>query len=135
MSKIPDGWVPMVFTNLDDMIGPPIFRADGSKMSCGFKADERHRNRHDVVHGGVITSVFDIALGTACQEASGDELHATVQLNVQFVGPMHMGDFGVIRSELVRSTRSLVFMRGIMTVGERVIAAGDGIWKILRPSK
>ena len=62
-------------------------------------------------------------------------MHATVQLNVHFVNAMKIGEFAVVRAELVRATRSLVFMRGIMSVGERVIAAGDGVWKILRTSQ
>ena len=35
------------------------------------------------------------------------------------------------RGEIVRGTRSLVFIRGLLTVGERTVAAIDGIWKVL----
>ncbi len=39
----------------------------------------------------------------------------------------------VARAEIVRKTRSLVFIRGQLTVGARVVLAADGIWKILSP--
>ena len=135
MNALPDGWVPRPLTKFDDVIGPFFFLANGPRTQCGLLADERHGNRRGVVHGGVVTSAFDVALGTACRDLSEHDMHATVQLNVHFVNAMKIGEFAVVRAELVRATRSLVFMRGIMSVGERVIAAGDGVWKILRTSQ
>jgi acyl-coenzyme A thioesterase PaaI-like protein len=85
-----------------------------------------------VVHGGVLTTAFDVALGTAGREAAAPHHHATVELSVHFISGMMLGEFAVVRSEVIRATRSLVFLRGVMTVGERVVATGEGIWKTLR---
>ena len=41
------------------------------------------------------------------------------------------GEFAEIEVEIVRATRSLVFLRGVMRVGDRVVATADGVWKIL----
>jgi acyl-coenzyme A thioesterase PaaI-like protein len=54
-----------------------------------------------------------------------------VQLNIQYVGALKLGEFAEIRSEIIRATRSLVFVRGVMAVDGRVVATGEGVWKIL----
>ena len=55
-----------------------------------------------------------------------------MQLNVHYVGAVQLGEFAYVRSELVKVTRSLVFLRGTMTVGDRIVATADGVWKILQ---
>lgn len=133
MTGIPSGWVAKPITAFDTLIGPFYFPAEGGTEACGFLADERHANRRGVVHGGMITPAFDVALGMRAWEAAGECLCATIQLNVHFSGALRIGDFAIVRAEVVRSTRSLVFMRGLMTAGEQTVASGDGVWKILRP--
>lgn len=132
MAGIPAGWIARPVTSFDTLVGPFLFPEDGSMAACAFLADARHANRRGVVHGGMISPAFDVGLGLRAGEAAGGHLCATVQLNVQFVGAMQIGDFAVVTPEVVRTTRSLVFMRGLMTVGDRVIASGNGVWKILR---
>jgi acyl-coenzyme A thioesterase PaaI-like protein len=49
------------------------------------------------------------------------------------VDAVHVGDFVEMDCEVVRKTRSVVFMRGTLTVGGRIVATADGIWKLLGP--
>jgi acyl-coenzyme A thioesterase PaaI-like protein len=35
------------------------------------------------------------------------------------------------RAEAVRATKSIIFVRGQITVGERIVATADGVWKRL----
>ncbi|MBX6747993.1 MAG: PaaI family thioesterase, partial [Acetobacteraceae bacterium] len=55
----------------------------------------------------------------------------TVQLNTQFIAPVRVGDFVEGRAEVLRTTRSVLFVRGMLTVGDRTVAHADGVWKIL----
>jgi acyl-coenzyme A thioesterase PaaI-like protein len=48
-----------------------------------------------------------------------------------FVGAVKPGEFLECDAEVVRITRSLVFIRGIVRVGDRQVLAADGVWKIL----
>ncbi|MND00386.1 hypothetical protein D3C83_189790 [compost metagenome] len=59
----------------------------------------------------------------------------TAQLQAQFVSSAQAGDFIVGRPEIVRCTRQLVFVRGLITVGEKTIASAEGIWKLLEPKQ
>jgi acyl-coenzyme A thioesterase PaaI-like protein len=112
-------------------VGPFYRPENGEKLLCGFVADERHGNKRGVVHGGMLATAFDVALGNASWDAGGGKPCATVQLSVQFIGALNLGEFATIRAEVVRATRSLIFVRGVMSVGERVVATGEGVWKIL----
>ncbi|HYZ61030.1 MAG TPA: PaaI family thioesterase [Acetobacteraceae bacterium] len=128
---VPAGWVIRPGKAFNTHVGPFYQRAGGDALQCGFIADERHGNKRGVVHGGMLATAFDVALGNASWDAAGGKPCATIQLNVQFVGAMSLGEFAEIAAEVVRTTRSLVFLRGVMTVGDRVIATADGVWKIL----
>jgi acyl-coenzyme A thioesterase PaaI-like protein len=129
---VPEGWVIRPGKAFNTHVGPYYEVAGGDARRCGFVADERHGNKRGVVHGGALATSFDVALGNASWDAAGQHPCATVQLNIHFIGAMNLGEFAEIEVEVVRATRSLVFLRGVMRVGERVIATADGVWKILQ---
>lgn len=129
---VPDGWVIRPGKAFNTHVGPFYQREGGDSRHCGFVADARHGNKRGVVHGGMLATAFDVALGNASWDAAGQKPCATVQLNVQFVGAMQLGEFAEIEAEVVRAARSVVFLRGMMRVGERVIATADGVWKVLQ---
>jgi acyl-coenzyme A thioesterase PaaI-like protein len=56
---------------------------------------------------------------------------ATVQLDVQFVEAVQIGEFVEANCRVVRRTRALVFMRAELVVGERIVATANGVWKTL----
>ena len=127
---IPDGWIVRPARAFGTLVGP-FYGPAGDVSLCGFLADERHGNKRGVVHGGMIATAMDTALGNRSWEAAGQKPCATVQLGIQYAGAMKLGEFATIRSDVVRTTRSLVFVRATMTVGDRMIATADGVWKIL----
>ena len=129
--RVPEGWVLRPTKAFGTHVGPFYGPPDGDRIGCGFLADARHGNKRGVVHGGMLTTAFDVALGNASWDAAGQRPCATVQLNVQFIGAVKLGEFASVRVEVVKTTRSLVFLRGVMTVGDRTVAIGDGVWKIL----
>jgi acyl-coenzyme A thioesterase PaaI-like protein len=132
---VPEGWTLRPTKAFATHVGPFYSPPDGDALGCGFIASPKHGNKRGVVHGGMIMSAFDVALGNASWTASAGRPCATVQLNISFVGAVKMGDFVFVRAEVIKATRSMVFLRGTMTVGElvggRVVATADGVWKIL----
>jgi uncharacterized protein (TIGR00369 family) len=127
-----DGWVirndePGFIT----LVGPLWQRGTGDELAFGFLAEEKHLNRRSVVHGGMLMTFADQALGLAAREANGNLPQATIQLDVQFIAPVSAGEFVEARAQVVRRTRSVLFMRGTVAVGEREIASAQGIWKVL----
>jgi len=54
-----------------------------------------------------------------------------VQLNHHFIAPGKLGEMVVGRGEVLRVTRSVVFIRGLLMSGDRVLVHADGVWKVL----
>jgi acyl-coenzyme A thioesterase PaaI-like protein len=79
----------------------------------------------------MIAAFADRSLALACQKANNYLPQATIALNVRMINAVHVGEFVEMNCEVVRQTRSVVFMRGTLRVGSRVVATADGIWKLL----
>jgi acyl-coenzyme A thioesterase PaaI-like protein len=117
------------------LVGPLWQRGEGGDLRFGFRAEEKHLNRRGVVHGGMVMTFADQALGLAAREINGGLPQATIQLDTQFIAPVEVDDFVEVSPQLVRRTRSILFMRGTLLVGERTVASAQGIWKVIGAGK
>jgi uncharacterized protein (TIGR00369 family) len=124
-------WQPRLTNDFSHFVGPVLECVEGGRRVFAFQADRRHANDRGVVHGGMLMTFADQAFGELVLDTVGRKLCATIQLNTQFIAAVLVGDFVEGRAEIVRATRSLVFVRGTLTVGDRTVAAIDGIWKVL----
>jgi acyl-coenzyme A thioesterase PaaI-like protein len=79
----------------------------------------------------MLMTLADQSMAIAARDATGSKRHATIELNTQFVGGVKLGEFVEARPEVVRATRSVVFMQVKMFVGGRIVLSANGIWKIL----
>lgn len=113
------------------LVGPVWSRREGESWVYGFQAEERHANFRGVVHGGMLMSFADHALGLVVWNAVERRATATVGLNSQFVAAARPGDWIEGRARIVRKTRSLVFVQGALTANGMDVLVADGIWKIL----
>lgn len=127
------GWIRM-----DDgfigLVGPIYHRPfDGGPVShFRFFAGEKHRNRNDVVQGGMLMTFADRALGFTARRGDMERRQATVQLDSHFIGPVRIGDTVDFTGRILRETGSMVFVQGEMRVGDEVVFSAQGVWKILR---
>ena len=131
MSDDVSGWNSFASGPFPEIAGPYRARREGEGWAYAFVTDERHLNRNGVVHGGALMSFADDTLGATLWEIAGRRPISTVQLNTHFVAPVRAGDVVHLRAELVRQTRTLLFVRATLDVQGRTVAALDGIWKIL----
>ncbi len=113
------------------LVGPLWQRDKDQNLAFGFVAEEKHLNRRGVVHGGMLMAFADQALGLTAREVNGGLPQATIQLDTQFIAPVTVGEFVQVKAHVVRRTRTILFMRGTLVVGERAVASSQGIWKVL----
>jgi uncharacterized protein (TIGR00369 family) len=124
------GWSPVKPIGFGELVGPLWQREDGGRLRFGFAVVQKHLNFADIVHGGMLTTLADQAMGMTAQRATGNKPHATIELNIQFVGAVRLGEFVEAQCEVVRVTRAIIFMQAKLFVGLRVVATANGIWKI-----
>jgi uncharacterized protein (TIGR00369 family) len=90
-----------------------------------------HRNTVDYLHGGVISSLLDIAGAVAGSYGNAqDQVSVTVNLNCNFMAP-HKGETVVAEGELVRTTNTLFFAQAKLLDPEnnRLCATATGTYK------
>lgn len=125
------GWERAKSAAFGELVGPVWRREDGERLRFGFVVAPKHINRAGNVHGGMLMTLADQAMAMAGRKVNGARRQATMELNIQFVGPAHLGEFVEAHPEVVRMTRSVIFLAVKMYVGSRIVAAATGIWKIL----
>jgi uncharacterized protein (TIGR00369 family) len=114
-------------------IGPFYVRKplNGHTLAFGFRVAPKHVNRGGVVHGGMLVSFIDHALGAMVFTAAGRKPCSTISLDCNFVSPARPGDWVECTGEIGRVTLSIVFIDGKLRVGDRVVMQAKGIWKVL----
>jgi uncharacterized protein (TIGR00369 family) len=76
--------------------------------------EERHTNPNGVMHGGVITSLMDEAVGGVIAYARGLDVmreapHSTVDMNVSFLSAARAGDRVIVEARPIKIGRSVAF--------------------------
>ncbi len=128
------GWQCLDAGGFTGLAGPFWAKGDGETRTMGLLLEERHSNNHlGTVHGGVVMTFADIGLGSGVAAVMGEKRFGcvTASLNTQFVSVARVGEFMTCQPEIVRASKQLIFIRGLIKVGEKTIASAEGIWKLL----
>jgi len=125
------GWEPYSDEGFIGLVGPLWQRKAGDSYCYAFMAAPKHHNRRGGVQGGMLMTFADRSMGMTCWYANERQPQATVQLDVHFVDAVRISEFVEARCQVVRRTRSLIFMSGELMVGDRVVATAKGVWKTL----
>lgn len=107
-------------------------RQAGGVLEFGFLAQPCHANRNGFVHGGMLMTFIDRAFGQTARLTALVPRSATIQLSHNFIAPMRIGDFAVLRPEVVKSTARLCFLAGNVTREDEVLVSAQGIWRLAR---
>lgn len=126
------GWMRWGFrdpTRFNSLLGNMIVRVedDGRVRMRGFP-ERQHSNLGDKVHGGALLGYIDVALFATSRSRGLIEAGSsvTLDLSTQFIGAADIGQPLDFVSEVLRATRRLVFVRGLVEQGETVIASYSG---------
>ena len=126
-----EGWQKLDEIGYPALMGLIWRKPEAEGALYGLPATPEILNKNGRVHGWALLGLVDHALGHTARYFGIGEKKATIQLDTQFIGAPEDGDFLVARGFLVRRTRSILFMRCEVTVGDRLIATANGIWKLL----
>lgn len=129
-----DGWLrwrmadPSRFN--EAVLGRMIARAEGEN-SCRIRMFPQvplHSNNAGNVHGGVTLALADISLFAAMQIVRGVDAggSSTVDLSAQFIGAGDMARPLDAVVEVLRETRRLGFLRGLVMQDEDIVASFAG---------
>jgi acyl-coenzyme A thioesterase 13 len=111
-------------------IGPFCFKLDAGRARCAFQPRREHLNGGGAVHGGALMSFADFALFSIAHNAlAGDVKAVTLTCNSEFLSAADLNGWIEAEGDVLRDTRSLVFVRGIVTQASRPVLAFSGTLK------
>lgn len=121
---------------LEGLRAEPVSSEPG-RATWRLTVAEQHLRTHGILHGGVVATLLDTAMGravsTLCRE---DQSCVTVQLNVNFIRPSWSGETLLITGEVPHSGRQTAVARGeIRTSAGVLVATGTGTFMFVpRPA-
>jgi acyl-coenzyme A thioesterase PaaI-like protein len=127
-----EGWRLMKGSAMPAGVGAPWAKRVDERWRYGFLTTTEHLNPNGVVHGGMLMTFADQGLSMLAWEAAQRAPCTTIQLNTHFLAAVQPGEFVELNGDVTRATKGLVFVRGILSAGDRDVAAVDGIWRVLR---
>lgn len=111
-------------------IGPFCYRIDHGKALCAFQPRPDHLNGGGTIHGGALMSFADFSLFAIAHNALRDGVKAvTLTCNSEFIGAGDLSANVEAHGEVLRETRSLIFVRGLVTQTSRPLLAFSGTLK------
>jgi acyl-coenzyme A thioesterase PaaI-like protein len=84
------GWKIVKPIGFGELVGP-IWRNGDARF--GVLVEAKHLNFADIVHGGMLITLADQAMGMTALRATGNKPHATIELNMQFVSAVRLNEF------------------------------------------
>lgn len=115
--------------------GPMYFRERGDavkgKPGVGFYSEPHHGNLGNVIHGGALMTLADMALFDICFREYGEFPAVTLSLNADFLNPGPIGKFIEAGGEITRAGKSIIFVRGMVEAEDTPILSFSGSIKRL----
>ena len=92
---------------------------------------EIHLNTGKIAHGGFLSTIADTGMGTAAHKIAGGNRCVTINLDMQFISIGKLGDKLLGKVNILKKTKTLVFISCEISNQEGIVVSASGTWKIL----
>jgi uncharacterized protein (TIGR00369 family) len=91
-----------------------------------------HTNARGLIHGGLIASLADNAMGYSCAQVTGWTMsYVTVSLAVDYVGSARIGQWLAVESEVIKTGSTLCFAQSLIKADDAVIARASATFRVV----
>jgi len=97
--------------------------ADDGSARVAFTAGDEHLNQAGTLHGGVLATLVDTAMGAAVRSLADDDVPATSQLTVTYLRPGKPGDLAVTARVRTRGEHLTVCEADVEQDGKSLVHA------------
>lgn len=133
MSETPEGFEPIFRTSpYLELLGPIYNKRIDTGLVIGLKAEQKHCNARGLVHGGVFSSLADIALGyNAAFQGKEPVPIVTASLTIDYAGSAKVGDWIEIQTDVQKVGKSMAFANCYFTIGSKRIVRASGVFGVV----
>ncbi|MBZ2189953.1 PaaI family thioesterase [Alcanivorax sp. JB21] len=129
----PDGFTPLFRSSpFTDLIGPLYNMQTASGLILGLRIEEKHCNARGLMHGGVFSSLADIALGyNAAFSSEPPTPMVTASLTIDYAGSARLGDWIEVETDVQKVGRSMAFANCYFRVDGERVARASAVFNVL----
>lgn len=138
MRDVPEGFEALIRTSpFLELIGPIYNSRRGDALILGFYAEDKHCNARGAVHGGVFSSIADVALGySAALSKETPVPMVTASLTVDYAGSAKHGDWIEVHTDVQRVGGRMAYANAYFFVGDIRIVRASAVFSVSpSPSK
>lgn len=138
-NRLPKGFAPHFRKSTFTDPWEPLFsRADHGQVGIGVWLRDAHCNSRGLVHGGLIASLADNAMGLSCAQQLREEGRevsglVTVNLTTDYVGSGRLGTWLETDTNFIKTGGSICFAACLVTADGQPIARASASFKIIKP--
>ena len=112
----------------------PLYRRfSGDTVILGLRAGAAHTNSRGFVHGGLISTLADNAMGLSCARRLGDLASlVTVNLTVDFLGSALTGQWLEFDTVFVKPGGTLCFTQAFVTADGQPCARANAVFRVVK---
>lgn len=112
-----------------ELIGPVYSRGEGGQRVLGLQVAEKHCNTRGTVHGGILATLADVALGYTMALASDPPRNLiTAHLSLDYAGNAKVGDWLEARVDIQKQGGRLAFANCYIFVKEERIVRASAVF-------
>ena len=97
--------------------------------------NKNHLNKAGITHGGFICSIIDAGSGSAAHQSAKNNPCVTISLDVKFISPTKEGDEILGTVNILKKTKSMIFLNCQLTCKAKIVANASGVWKMIRTNQ
>lgn len=111
---------------------PLYSRRTDKSVSLGLRLAKPHTNSRGLIHGGLIASLADNAMGYSCAQATGwTTSFLTISLAVDFTGSADIGQWLAVDCEVIKTGSTICFAQSLIKADDVVIARANASFRVL----
>lgn len=132
-AAVPEGFQPLKrVAPFLEMIGPIYVKSVENSRIIAIRVAEKHLNMRGIVHGGMLITLADSALGiNLSYSREPPRPMVTVNLSTDFLEPAMLGDWVEAHVRIQRSGMHLAFANCMLQVGKKSILRASGVFFVL----
>ncbi len=106
-------------------------KIDDNNYEFSGKIQDMHLNTGGIAHGGYLATIADAGMGTAAHMIASGKRCVTINLEIKFLSAGKLGDDLAGKVQILKKTKTLIFINCIISNSKEIVSSASGTWKIL----
>jgi uncharacterized protein (TIGR00369 family) len=123
-SPLTDPWEPLYAKRTDNAV------------IIGLRLAKPHTNARGLIHGGLIATLADNAMGYSCAHRLGGACSlVTIGLAVDFVGTAQIGQWLAVETDVIKTGTTICFAQSFIKADDVIIARANATFRVVPKKK